>query len=491
MGQEKKIGVGIVVGLLVVLVIVLTLRLTTTKGKPLTALANELRPVPSAHEGRHAGPKGQTGPALQPVLLPAAGGMKTSESSRRPVISAQHVEAAVQLMPVPSSPPSMMPQLASAEQEIGSHSAPKAPPPAPRALQPAPSSTAGLALPGDPTPPAATMAVSPQPTSGRTLTASNPPSLPVPKENQATAEGSQNPLRGMPSARTEATELPAFPPRSEPTAGRTTGAVGGRYGDTTVGRSAEPEARRPIDAMANRQGDPDTSGSSAAPIPTYRQTTRYGYPPSDAPAPHPMNSSGYGSAGIGAGYASSAPPSRVSPDSGRRPDGTYKVQPNDSYWSISEKVFGTGAFFKALAEHNRDKCPRDDRLQAGLVISVPPVPELEKKYPDLCPKAEHRRPAGAGARSAGLSMVSQTSGRRVYVVVEGDTLSDIAKFELGKRSRWGEIYELNRDRLGDNYDYLVPGTELLLPDGESAPGNRGNMNQNTNLTTRPGSMYRR
>jgi len=84
-------------------------------------------------------------------------------------------------------------------------------------------------------------------------------------------------------------------------------------------------------------------------------------------------------------------------------------------------------------------------------------------------------------------MVSQTSGQRVYVVVEGDTLSDIAKFELGKRSRWGEIYELNRDRLGDNYDYLVPGTELLLPE-RTTPAR---INRSDNLTNRPDSIYRR
>ena len=76
------------------------------------------------------------------------------------------------------------------------------------------------------------------------------------------------------------------------------------------------------------------------------------------------------------------------------------------------------------------------------------------------------------------------------MVVEGDTLSDIAKFELGKLSRWGEIYELNRNILGDNYDYLVPGTVLTLPAGEPASPNR-DMNNNNNLTNRPDSIYRR
>ena len=49
---------------------------------------------------------------------------------------------------------------------------------------------------------------------------------------------------------------------------------------------------------------------------------------------------------------------------------------------------------------------------------------------------------------------------------EGDTLFDIARYELGKASRWVEIYEMNREALGKDVDYLIPGTELVLP-GES------------------------
>ena len=59
------------------------------------------------------------------------------------------------------------------------------------------------------------------------------------------------------------------------------------------------------------------------------------------------------------------------------------------------------------------------------------------------------------------------SGSRTYTVAEGDTLFDIARYELGKASRWAEIYELNRDALGKDFDYLVPGTQLVLPQDTS------------------------
>ncbi len=55
---------------------------------------------------------------------------------------------------------------------------------------------------------------------------------------------------------------------------------------------------------------------------------------------------------------------------------------------------------------------------------------------------------------------------------EGDTLSSIARNELGKVSRWAEIYQLNREALGRDYDYLTPGMRLLLPPRESQAGDR-------------------
>ncbi len=74
-------------------------------------------------------------------------------------------------------------------------------------------------------------------------------------------------------------------------------------------------------------------------------------------------------------------------------------------------------------------------------------------------------------------------GGRVYVVQVGDTLFDIARYELGKASRWAEIYDLNRNQLGSDYDYLAPGTKLVLPDEQP--------NQADNITARPGGQMPR
>ena len=148
-------------------------------------------------------------------------------------------------------------------------------------------------------------------------------------------------------------------------------------------------------------------------------------------------------------------------NNGKREDGTYDVQPNDSFWTVSEKIYGTGAYFKALEELNRGKA-LDGRLKVGQNILAPDVSELEKKYPSLCPKENHREVLQN--RNATLVSAHNLRGTRSYTVVEGDTLFDIARYELGKASRWAEIYDLNQNVLGKDFDYLVPGTELALPE---------------------------
>ncbi|HEX3868992.1 MAG TPA: LysM domain-containing protein, partial [Pirellulales bacterium] len=146
-------------------------------------------------------------------------------------------------------------------------------------------------------------------------------------------------------------------------------------------------------------------------------------------------------------------------------DGTekYTIRPNDSFYSISETVYGTGSYFKALEEHNREQVPYSERMRVGDVVSTPRVEVLEEKYPDLCPKRRAAPTPQAQSPLMAASLHGMPAGK-VYVVQQGDSLFDIARSELGKASRWAEIYELNRHRLGDDIDYLAPGTELVLPE---------------------------
>ncbi len=51
-----------------------------------------------------------------------------------------------------------------------------------------------------------------------------------------------------------------------------------------------------------------------------------------------------------------------------------------------------------------------------------------------------------------------------YTIKDGDNRSDLAQEQLGDANRWKEIYELNKDVIGDNPDMIHPGQKLTLPE---------------------------
>ena len=65
-----------------------------------------------------------------------------------------------------------------------------------------------------------------------------------------------------------------------------------------------------------------------------------------------------------------------------------------------------------------------------------------------------------GTGPAAITQVA--SGQKVYKVVWGDTLSKIARDQLGAVKRWPEIWELNKGRIADP-NLIEIGWELLLP----------------------------
>ncbi len=65
-----------------------------------------------------------------------------------------------------------------------------------------------------------------------------------------------------------------------------------------------------------------------------------------------------------------------------------------------------------------------------------------------------------------ISQVPAGAGTSAYTVKNGDSLSRIAKRELGSYDRWGDIYEANRGKIKDP-NVLAVGIQLVIP-GKSA-----------------------
>jgi nucleoid-associated protein YgaU len=143
----------------------------------------------------------------------------------------------------------------------------------------------------------------------------------------------------------------------------------------------------------------------------------------------------------------------------------YVVQPQDNFWTISRKKYGTARYFMALAQLNKAHVPDPTRMRPGVRVSTPPTEILETRFAQYLPKGSAVEVA-SGERLAGKSgpagFFTSADGKAMYRTGEKDTLSDIAARHLGRASRWIQIYEMNRDKLATP-NQLKIGTELVLP----------------------------
>jgi nucleoid-associated protein YgaU len=79
-------------------------------------------------------------------------------------------------------------------------------------------------------------------------------------------------------------------------------------------------------------------------------------------------------------------------------------------------------------------------------------------------KKEEKEPDFSNLRGGSSSTApAAVAGERTYVVVEGDSLSAIAKRMLGDGNKWRKIYDANRDVI-DNPDLIFPGQKLRIPE---------------------------
>ena len=88
------------------------------------------------------------------------------------------------------------------------------------------------------------------------------------------------------------------------------------------------------------------------------------------------------------------------------------------------------------------------------------VPDWQKEV-----VADIRVKAGAQPTSATQSIPQPTPAKaslKTYTVKSGDTLSEIAKRELGSATKYMDIFNANRDQLNDP-DMIKPGQVLKIP----------------------------
>ena len=206
-----------------------------------------------------------------------------------------------------------------------------------------------------------------------------------------------------------------------------------------VPRRARRPSRRPAAPRANRSGGHESPRRSEA-----RQ------PAGTAPVNRPPE-------------GRTVPPARRQAPQQPRPR-IYIVQSGDNLTKIARKVYGPGREreYRRIFLANRDKLPDASTVSPGQELVIPP---LAPSRPEARSLARAPTPARPHYTEMTLEAMSNRFRRgRHYVVRAGDSLTDIARRELGSASRIAvrRLYQANRDRITDP-DRLPVGLPLRIP----------------------------
>lgn len=172
---------------------------------------------------------------------------------------------------------------------------------------------------------------------------------------------------------------------------------------------------------------------------------------------------------------------------------THTVEKGESLGKIASKYYGrsTRARVDAIFEANRDRLKSIHNVRSGVVLIIPELTPAQRamfepatgfapaeiRIADAGKRSDSMRipipltettddnaPRVASSQSPALKVVDAPKPQPInwYVVQEKDTLSKIARRELGNERRFNEIYQLNTDVLPDKHT-LRPGMKIRLP----------------------------
>ncbi len=193
----------------------------------------------------------------------------------------------------------------------------------------------------------------------------------------------------------------------------------------------------------------------------------------------------------------------------------HVVREGEDLWSIAKKHYGSGRYFQAIWDANRDRINSPEAIPPGTELRMPAAAEVARSTapaaapgpqaapgPPPEPPASAMRPRtspapdpaiqrssfdvqappqtsaptydAAVARAGATEVAPADDGGDIYpihVVGRFESLRSIARDRLGDSRRAAEILALNRDTLRSS-DRPVPGQHLRLP-RDAAPLRRG------------------
>ena len=207
---------------------------------------------------------------------------------------------------------------------------------------------------------------------------------------------------------------------------------------------------RPVLRPPSRPGRPPATPQTAPPARPEAPRRAEPPPPAVAAADPPPEA------------RSVAPPARRQVPRQPKPR-IYTVQAGDNLTKIARKVYGRGREreYRRIFQANRGKLPNASTVSPGQRLVIPPLAPRQPASPlAAAPQPARRRYTEMTLEA----MSSQFRRGRQYVVRSGDSLTDIARRELGSTSRLvvRRLYDANRDRITDP-NRLPVGMPLRIP----------------------------
>jgi nucleoid-associated protein YgaU len=140
----------------------------------------------------------------------------------------------------------------------------------------------------------------------------------------------------------------------------------------------------------------------------------------------------------------------------------------------SDKFRSAADLMKEQADKLADKAPesvkKSAKFQSAADMMKEQASKLEEAQDDAKKTAtkvtnlmSEQAKKVAGGEKVNRNFATASAAPKTYTVVSGDSLSSIAKAELGDSAHWKALYEANKELIGDDPNRLRIGQTLTLP----------------------------
>ncbi len=213
---------------------------------------------------------------------------------------------------------------------------------------------------------------------------------------------------------------------------------------------SSPEAAAPVHNLVSTPEDP------AGPAPGVVAVTPAD-PPARAPEPARPATPPVGTITAAPGAGTTAPPTPVPAATAAA---TYEVRSGDTGWSIASAKLGT--------KNQRVVTQYLDQVRkANPKVNLNTL-RVKQKITLPAPAAELLEGSNATNGRSGTA-AAPVRADRAYTIKPGEGWEVLAERFLGARKNWPELYEHNRERVGNDWRKLRAGMIIELPEGAKLP----------------------